>query len=177
MTNHFETLYCTYIYLGHPINCKVGSWENWSPCSKTCGIGESKRTRTIVRKAKRGGKDCPPLVGMRWCGSARNCHGAYFDWWIWITKNITVKPTLTFKYCTSNPRKNTARILSLKLKGCERRKLLLRFLHLVPKWPLVGDLYYFWVFPTVLYLNRSVRVFNIQVNHGLLQKLFGLFSQ
>ena len=105
MTNHFETLYCTYIYLGHPINCKVGSWENWSPCSKTCGIGESKRTRTIVRKAKRGGKDCPPLVGMRWCGSARNCHGAYFDWWIWITKNITVKPTLTFKYCTSNPRK------------------------------------------------------------------------
>jgi len=63
-----------------PVNCKVGHWSDWSPCSKTCGIGESKRTRKIVRKAKRGGNECPPLVSKRWCGSARNCHGKYFDW-------------------------------------------------------------------------------------------------
>ena len=48
-------------HLGGPINCKVGHWSEWSPCSKTCGIGESKKTREVVRKAKRGGNDCPPL--------------------------------------------------------------------------------------------------------------------
>ena len=50
-----------FFHLGGPINCKVGHWSEWSPCSKTCGIGESKKTREVVRKAKRGGNDCPPL--------------------------------------------------------------------------------------------------------------------
>ena len=29
------------------VNCRLGPWTEWSPCSKSCGIGESKRTREV----------------------------------------------------------------------------------------------------------------------------------
>ncbi|HIE82519.1 MAG TPA: hypothetical protein EYQ00_01125 [Dehalococcoidia bacterium] len=58
----------------------MGEWQEWSACSKSCGIGESMRKREIVRKPRRGGNPCPPLKAMRWCGSARNCREKYFDW-------------------------------------------------------------------------------------------------
>uniref|UniRef100_A0A0K2V2Y5 Spondin2like [Acyrthosiphon pisum] n=1 Tax=Lepeophtheirus salmonis TaxID=72036 RepID=A0A0K2V2Y5_LEPSM len=63
-----------------PRNCRVGKWGDWGTCSKTCGIGESVRSRSIVHKPKRGGKPCPGLKSVKWCGSARNCAGKYFDW-------------------------------------------------------------------------------------------------
>lgn len=42
------------------VNCKVGEWGPWSPCSSTCGDNAvQKRRRKILRKPKHGGIDCP----------------------------------------------------------------------------------------------------------------------
>jgi len=64
-----------------PRNCHVSSWGEWGPCSKSCGIGESVRKRTVVQTARHGGSACPKLIDFRWCGSARNaCKAGYFRW-------------------------------------------------------------------------------------------------
>ncbi|KAG0723833.1 Thrombospondin type-1 domain-containing protein 7A [Chionoecetes opilio] len=64
-----------------PRDCRVSEWSGWSPCSKTCGIGEQTRTRTIMKHARRGGKVCPVLEETTWCGSARACpNKIYFNW-------------------------------------------------------------------------------------------------
>ncbi|KAK7084320.1 Spondin-2 [Halocaridina rubra] len=64
-----------------PRDCRVSEWSEWSPCSKTCGIGEQTRTRTILKHARRGGKVCPVLEETTWCGSARACpRNNYFNW-------------------------------------------------------------------------------------------------
>jgi len=64
-----------------PRNCHVSSWGEWGPCSKSCGIGESVRKRTVVQTARHGGSPCPKLSDFRWCGSARNaCKSGYFRW-------------------------------------------------------------------------------------------------
>lgn len=63
-----------------PRNCEVSEWTEWSSCSKTCGIGESIRTRTILKHPRHGGSVCPKLRDYKWCGSARNCHNGYFNW-------------------------------------------------------------------------------------------------
>ena len=70
-----------YLFSEGPKNCRVGDWGPWSKCSKSCGIGEQTRNRKVIRKQRRGGKHCPELDMVRWCGSARNeCRGKYFDW-------------------------------------------------------------------------------------------------
>jgi len=63
-----------------PQDCRVTKWGDWGPCSKSCGIGETLRTRTVKKHSKHGGKPCPPLREVKWCGSARNCNSGYFDW-------------------------------------------------------------------------------------------------
>lgn len=40
--------------------CKTTPWADWSPCSATCGIGISMRTRTFVAHA--GRKHCPHVT-------------------------------------------------------------------------------------------------------------------
>ncbi|KAL3278678.1 hypothetical protein HHI36_016215, partial [Cryptolaemus montrouzieri] len=63
-----------------PRDCRVSDWSSWSPCSKSCGIGEMTRRREVTKHARRGGRLCPPLVETKWCGSARSCNKQYFDW-------------------------------------------------------------------------------------------------
>ncbi|XP_045483383.1 spondin-2 [Harmonia axyridis] len=63
-----------------PRDCRVSDWSEWSPCSKSCGIGEMTRRREVKKHAKRGGRLCPPLLETKWCGSARSCNKQYFDW-------------------------------------------------------------------------------------------------
>ncbi|CAH0559373.1 unnamed protein product [Brassicogethes aeneus] len=57
-------------------------WSVWSDCSKACGIGEMQRRREILKHARRGGQQCPPLVETKWCGSARcnKQNTGYFNW-------------------------------------------------------------------------------------------------
>uniref|UniRef100_A0A6A7G5X0 Spondin-2-like n=1 Tax=Hirondellea gigas TaxID=1518452 RepID=A0A6A7G5X0_9CRUS len=62
-------------------DCVVSEWSEWSACSKTCGIGEQIRTRTVKKHARRQGKPCPILKENQWCGSSRDCiDHKYFDW-------------------------------------------------------------------------------------------------
>nr|XP_012136222.1 PREDICTED: uncharacterized protein LOC100877354 isoform X2 [Megachile rotundata] len=56
-----------------PRDCKVGEWGPWSACSRSCGVGETQRTRKITIKPRRGGSSCPPLKETKWCGSASPC--------------------------------------------------------------------------------------------------------
>jgi hypothetical protein len=44
-----------------PIHCKVNEWSKPGPCTKTCGGGQSKLTRTVAIKPKYGGTICPDL--------------------------------------------------------------------------------------------------------------------
>ncbi|XP_050293203.1 uncharacterized protein LOC126733831 [Anthonomus grandis grandis] len=63
-----------------PRDCRVSQWSEWSPCSKSCGIGEMQRKREVIKHARRGGRQCPPLTETKWCGSARSCNKEYFNW-------------------------------------------------------------------------------------------------
>ena len=74
-----DNLYFTGVF-SEPKNCKVSAWSAWGPCTKTCGIGESSRSRLISRHPQHGGHPCPALTEYKWCGSARNCKKGYFKW-------------------------------------------------------------------------------------------------
>eukprot|EP00397_Hematodinium_sp_SG-2012_P001943 GEMP01001948.1.p1 GENE.GEMP01001948.1~~GEMP01001948.1.p1 ORF type:complete len:1138 (+),score=201.54 GEMP01001948.1:209-3622(+) len=39
-------------------NCKLGSWDNWSSCSRTCGTGVTTRQRNVIAEPQNGGKTC-----------------------------------------------------------------------------------------------------------------------
>ncbi|XP_049268975.1 spondin-2 [Rhipicephalus sanguineus] len=63
-------------------SCQVSGWSAWSACSQTCGLGQSRRHRRILRYPSKGAAPCPPLHELRWCGSARTCRmpNTYFRW-------------------------------------------------------------------------------------------------
>ncbi|XP_034939142.1 uncharacterized protein mspo [Chelonus insularis] len=56
-----------------PRDCKVGDWGAWSACSRSCGVGETQRTRKVLVRPRRGGSICPPLKETKWCGSVSPC--------------------------------------------------------------------------------------------------------
>ena len=41
-----------------PIDCVVGHWSPWTPCSQSCGTGLKSRTRSIIKQSVFGGKKC-----------------------------------------------------------------------------------------------------------------------
>lgn len=50
-----------------PIHCEVDPWRRWSACTRSCGEGSQKRSRTIKTHAEHGGYVCPTLRGKRFC--------------------------------------------------------------------------------------------------------------
>jgi len=45
-------------FVTHPVDCKWDAWEDWSPCSVTCGRGHHLRSRAVSIPAMNGGTDC-----------------------------------------------------------------------------------------------------------------------
>lgn len=43
-----------------PVDCVLTEWSEWGRCSKDCGGGTKKRTRTKTKEGKYGGELCPP---------------------------------------------------------------------------------------------------------------------
>jgi len=69
-----------------PVDCEVSEWSAWSTCSKNCGTGVSRRTRTVTRQSANGGKQCPALVEEKECnkqGCPENC--VMGEWSSWST--------------------------------------------------------------------------------------------
>ena len=40
------------------LDCEWKPYDAWSSCSKTCGIGQMSRVRSVYRMARNGGEDC-----------------------------------------------------------------------------------------------------------------------
>jgi hypothetical protein len=60
-----ETTEC---HEGHcPVHCEVSDWGAWTACSKTCGMGDRSRTRTVTTHADHGGYECPFLEDSEQC--------------------------------------------------------------------------------------------------------------
>ena len=41
-----------------PVSCVWSDWSSWSSCSVSCGGGSQSATRTVMRQATNGGKEC-----------------------------------------------------------------------------------------------------------------------
>jgi hypothetical protein len=52
-----------------PRDCIVSDWSKWSKCSKTCGGGIKKKSRTILYPPKYGGNPCPTLKAQMTCNT------------------------------------------------------------------------------------------------------------
>ena len=65
---------------GRAVACQVGEWQPWSPCSVSCGIGESTRTRQVLKHSRRGSRRCPSLAETKWCGEHTECPQRFFNW-------------------------------------------------------------------------------------------------
>merc|ERR1719258_982971 len=67
-----------------PVDCVESEWSGWSKCSKECESGVQVRTRSILTKAKNGGKACDTVQEEQSChtGSCdRDC--SLDDWTDW----------------------------------------------------------------------------------------------
>ncbi|CAG9562645.1 unnamed protein product [Danaus chrysippus] len=56
-----------------PQDCLVSDWGSWSSCSVTCGVGDQYRSRYVIRKNTKDGRECPPLADVRRCKSFNSC--------------------------------------------------------------------------------------------------------
>jgi hypothetical protein len=57
-----------------PIDC-IDKWDDWTSCSRTCGIGYRYRHRLVVVKAMFGGKRCVGNHGDSWSHEIQVCNG------------------------------------------------------------------------------------------------------
>eukprot|EP00927_Polykrikos_kofoidii_P009143 TRINITY_DN13795_c0_g1_i1.p1 TRINITY_DN13795_c0_g1~~TRINITY_DN13795_c0_g1_i1.p1 ORF type:complete len:1545 (-),score=151.55 TRINITY_DN13795_c0_g1_i1:291-4925(-) len=46
------------------VDCVLSAWSDWTNCSLTCGGGQKKKSRTIVRSPANGGKTCDPELSI-----------------------------------------------------------------------------------------------------------------
>eukprot|EP00930_Biecheleria_cincta_P099272 TRINITY_DN90909_c0_g1_i1.p1 TRINITY_DN90909_c0_g1~~TRINITY_DN90909_c0_g1_i1.p1 ORF type:complete len:1250 (-),score=93.25 TRINITY_DN90909_c0_g1_i1:232-3981(-) len=67
-----------------PVDCQVGDWEPWDPCSRSCGEGTTQRTREVTRQMSWGGAPCGKLREGKSCeviACPRDClWSTWSDW-------------------------------------------------------------------------------------------------
>eukprot|EP00929_Paragymnodinium_shiwhaense_P074672 TRINITY_DN38225_c0_g1_i1.p1 TRINITY_DN38225_c0_g1~~TRINITY_DN38225_c0_g1_i1.p1 ORF type:complete len:1691 (+),score=329.54 TRINITY_DN38225_c0_g1_i1:637-5073(+) len=65
------------------LDCMLSDWGEWKECSATCGIGETKRLRTVEREAVQGGFGCTgQLAEVKGCNE-RGCEKTDCVWNEW----------------------------------------------------------------------------------------------
>jgi len=67
---------CILMFLGYLVDGKYSAWSNYNQCSKECGGGSQKRTRSCTNPAPQyGGEDCVgPVEESRDCNTQK-CPG------------------------------------------------------------------------------------------------------
>jgi hypothetical protein len=45
-----------------PVDCEMGVWSDYGKCSKMCGGGKKRKSRSVVRQAANGGSKCGELL-------------------------------------------------------------------------------------------------------------------
>jgi len=68
-----------------PVNCELSAWSDYTPCTKSCGIGgEQTKLRSVSRESMYGGEACAPLQDTRVCNVHAcpiNCLMSMFTPW------------------------------------------------------------------------------------------------
>jgi len=74
-----------------PIDCEWGGWESWTRCTATCGGGMSSRSRSKVKQARNGGRDCIGESGLEKECNAQPCpvDCKWEDWGAWSECSVT----------------------------------------------------------------------------------------
>ena len=67
-----------------PIHCQTSKWSEWSACDTVCGVGQSKRSRTITVQEQFGGRKCGVLDQYQKCDMGRcTCDDVIGTWSSW----------------------------------------------------------------------------------------------
>eukprot|EP01004_Peranema_trichophorum_P002386 NODE_144_length_3469_cov_340.552002_g122_i1.p1 GENE.NODE_144_length_3469_cov_340.552002_g122_i1~~NODE_144_length_3469_cov_340.552002_g122_i1.p1 ORF type:complete len:1105 (-),score=461.08 NODE_144_length_3469_cov_340.552002_g122_i1:155-2980(-) len=72
------------------VDCVMGSWSQWSVCSKPCGTGSSTRTRVVISAPIAGGRACESTLETKVCNvepCVANC--VQSDWTVWSRCSVT----------------------------------------------------------------------------------------
>eukprot|EP00929_Paragymnodinium_shiwhaense_P087745 TRINITY_DN4788_c0_g1_i2.p1 TRINITY_DN4788_c0_g1~~TRINITY_DN4788_c0_g1_i2.p1 ORF type:complete len:1557 (-),score=362.68 TRINITY_DN4788_c0_g1_i2:90-4760(-) len=68
-----------------PQDCVLSDWTVWGKCDDECGPGSMNRTRSVVKRATKGGLACSGnLEEVKSCtGEGKNCGGVACQWFDW----------------------------------------------------------------------------------------------
>ncbi|XP_072046339.1 thrombospondin type-1 domain-containing protein 7A-like [Amphiura filiformis] len=59
-----------------PVDCQVGQWQNWSPCTQSCGTGgQHIRLRSVLVPPSHGGAECGSRI------QTKECEPIECAWW------------------------------------------------------------------------------------------------
>jgi hypothetical protein len=73
-----------------PIDCKLSKYSAWEDCTKSCGVGNQRRHRSVITHAKHGGTNCAQLSHNQGC-NFQNCpvDCAVSTWEDWAECDVT----------------------------------------------------------------------------------------
>lgn len=94
-----------------PVDCKVSGWT-WGQCTKSCGYGTMRKSRTVTKKPLYGGKRCPALYHIEAC----NKHGCKYGF---CHESFIKCSVRKWKY-NRRTSCNFGRVVHLRQKDCHK---------------------------------------------------------